>query len=301
MPGLVSRTASINFVVSKDKLPDEQQAKYLARYDVNDMPPRDTVIAPLHDLRADLDTLGSASEQLDERGYAAIKHTSAFASVEGLKSVETTNSYLQECCDLYKEILGADDVIPWNSVIRSNSETAVPDVKESRQKVVQKDAPPAETVKAISSSAHVDQDEEYARIIAKRAAGEDVFEKYSRVQIVNLWRPLQGPVTNAPLAVCSYRSMDFEKDLMRCAGAYGTHWSVSFSPQQQWSYISHQMPNEALLLRCYDSEMGSKGQALFSAHTAVDVINEPLPNGIEEGTPLVPRTSVEVRLIVMHK
>jgi hypothetical protein len=60
---------------------------------------------------------------------------------------------------LYKEILGADDVIAWNSVIRSNSETAVPDVKETRQKAVQKDAPPADTVKAISSSAHVDQDE----------------------------------------------------------------------------------------------------------------------------------------------
>ncbi|GAA5986948.1 hypothetical protein JCM5350_000919 [Sporobolomyces pararoseus] len=301
MPGLVSRTASINFVISKDKLSEEQQAKYLARYDVDDMPPRDTVIAPLHDLRTDLENLGSALEQLDERGYAAVRHASAFATVDGLKSVETTNSYLRECCDLYKDILGADDVTAWNSVIRSNSETAVPDVKETRQKAVQKDAPPADTVKAISSSAHVDQDEEYARVIAKRAAGEDVFERYRRVQIVNLWRPLRGPVTNAPLAVCAYRSLDFEKDLMRCAGAYGTHWSVSYSPQQEWSYISHQMPDEALLLRCYDSEMGSSGQALFSAHTAVDVINEPLPNGIEEGTPLIPRTSVEVRLIVLHK
>lgn len=61
------------------------------------------------------------------------------------------------------------------------------------------------------------------------------------------------------------------------------------------------MPDEALLLRCYDSHMGAEGQALFSAHTAVDVNDEPLPTGIAEGTPLVPRTSVEVRLIVLHK
>jgi len=47
--------------------------------------------------------------------------------------------------------------------------------------------------------------------------------------------------------------------------------------------------------------MGAQGQALFSAHTAVDVINEPLPAGVGEGTPLIPRTSVEVRLIVLHK
>jgi hypothetical protein len=34
--------------------------------------------------------------------------------------------------------------------------------------------------------------QDYARVIAKRAAGDDVFERYRRVQIVNLWRPLQG-------------------------------------------------------------------------------------------------------------
>lgn len=301
MPGLVTRTATINFTVSKGRLPAEDQLKYLARYDVQDLPPRDTVTVPLHDLRDDLDILGSAREQLDERGYAAVRHTSSYATVEGLKSVATTNAYLEECCDLYKTILGADEVIAWNSVVRSNDEAAIPDVKESRQKAVQTDAPPADTIKAISSSAHVDQDEEYARVIAKRAAGEDVFEKYRRVQIVNLWRPLRGPVTNAPLAVCSFRSLNVENDLMRCAGAYGTHWSVSYSPRQEWSYLSHQMPDEVLLLRCYDSEMSREGQALFSAHTAVDVHNEPLPSGIESGTPLVPRTSVEVRLIVLHK
>ncbi|GAA5832697.1 hypothetical protein JCM5353_003066 [Sporobolomyces roseus] len=302
MPGLVNpspRLATINFV-SRDISPQDQE-KYLSRYDANDLPPQDTVNVPLHDLREEFDALPSAGEQLDERGYAAIKHESAFASVEGLKSVETTNEYLKECCELYKDILGADKVVAWNSVIRANNEAAVPDVVENRQKAVQRNAPPAHLVKAISSSAHVDQDEEYGRIIAKKAAGDDVFERYHRVQIVNLWRPLQGPVTNAPLAVCDFRSVDVKKDLSRHAGAYGTHWSVAHSPEQRWAYISHQMPNEALLLRCYCSEMGAKGQALFSAHTAVDVINEPLPAGVEEGTPLIPRTSVEVRLIVLHK
>ncbi|GAA5926415.1 uncharacterized protein JCM15063_000270 [Sporobolomyces koalae] len=301
MPGIVTRTASINFVQSKENIPLSDQEKYLARYDANDLPPKDTQTVPLFDLRDEWDHLGSATEQLDKTGYAAVRHTSAFASAEHLKAVETTNAYLEECCLLYKELLGADKVIPWNSVIRSNTNNAIPDVKEARQKSVQTDAPPAEILKAISSSAHVDQDEEYGRIVAKRAAGDDVFDKYRRVLIVNLWRPLQGPVTNAPLAVCDYRSMDFTKDLMRCAGAYGTHWSIHHNPQQRWSYISHQMPDEILLLRCYDSEMGADGQALFSAHTAVDVQNEPLPKGIDPNTPLVPRTSVEVRLVVLFK
>jgi hypothetical protein len=68
MPGLVTRTATINFVIPKGKLSQEDQLRYLERYDVNDMPPRDTVNVPLHDLRQEFDLLGTAEEQLDERG-----------------------------------------------------------------------------------------------------------------------------------------------------------------------------------------------------------------------------------------
>lgn len=68
MPGLVTRTATINFVVPKGKLSQEDQLRYLERYDVNDMPPRDTVNVSLHDLRQEFDLLGTAEEQLDERG-----------------------------------------------------------------------------------------------------------------------------------------------------------------------------------------------------------------------------------------
>jgi len=39
--------------------------------------------------------------------------------------------------------------------------------------------------------------QEYGRIIAKKAAGDDVFERYRRVQIVNLWRPLQGQLLSS--------------------------------------------------------------------------------------------------------
>ena len=107
---------------------------------------------------------------------------------------------------MYKDILGADEVVAWNSVIRSNSDAAIPDVKETRQKAVQKDAPPAETLKAISSSAHVDQDEEYARVVAKRAAGDDVFERYRGFQIFKLCRPVHGASRSAILLASSTTS-----------------------------------------------------------------------------------------------
>jgi len=46
--------------------------------------------------------------------------------------------------------------------------------------------------------------------------------------------------------------------------------------------------------------MGRNGEALYTGHVAVDVLNEPDPAGLE-GLPKVPRTSVEVRLVVLHE
>ncbi|GAA6059583.1 hypothetical protein JCM10212_000639 [Sporobolomyces blumeae] len=232
--------------------------------------------------------------------YAVVKHASRYATLEGLASIETMNAYLDESRELYKELLGADEVVVWNSDIRCNDGHGAPDLNYKLQTEVQKDRTPSENVRAVASAAHIDQDEQRAREVAKTAAGDDVFDKYRRVQIVNLWRPLKGPVTNAPLAACDYRGFDSENDLLRVKSAYGDSVAVSYSPGQRWAYVSHQMPDEVLLLRCYDSNMGIDGEALFSAHSAVEIVNEPAPFG-REREPVVPRTSVEVRFVVLHK
>lgn len=124
--------------------------------------------------------------------FAVLEHASSCDLGDALESVEGTEAYLKEAIELFKRELGATNVIAWNSVIRKNTPEAQQDVAEARQLKVEEGKAPASNVKATSRQAHVDQDEEYARIICKRAAGEDVFEKYSRVQIINLWRPLAG-------------------------------------------------------------------------------------------------------------
>lgn len=35
-----------------------------------------------------------------------------------------------------------------------------------------------------------------------------------RAQLVNVWRPLRGPVQDAPLAVCDARTLTAERDLV---------------------------------------------------------------------------------------
>lgn len=159
---------------------------------------------------------------------------------------------------------------------------------------------PTSNLKAVAGSAHVDQDEEYARTIIKRAAGDDAFERYSRAAICNLWRPVRGPVTNNPLAVCDFSTMDRDEDVMRMAGSYGSAYSVAYSPRQRWCYMSHQQPDEAIMLLCYDSNMGRNGEALWTGHVACTVLGEQrLPELV--GQPEVPRRSVEVRLFALWK
>ncbi|BGP20102.1 hypothetical protein JCM10213_002647 [Rhodosporidiobolus nylandii] len=304
MPALINTAlrARINFPLPESKLANPQQ--YLDKFDINNLIPTQEEEIPIFDLREELEggMAGmTAMEQLDEMGYAVVKHESQFSSVENLSTVEGTDRYLEETCELFKTLLGASTVIAWNSVIRTADEAvAEKDTKETRQKQVEKALPPSTHIKATAGSAHVDQDEEYARTIIKRAAGEDVFDKYSRLQIINLWRPLRGPVTNKPLAVSHFKTMEVEKDILRMAGSYGTAYSVSYSPQQRWGYLSHQMPSETLWLRCYDSNMGRNGEALYTGHVAADILNEPDPVGLE-GKEKVPRISCEVRLVVLHE
>lgn len=59
------------------------------------------------------------------------------------------------------------------------------------------------------------------------------------------------------------------------------------------------MPDEAYLLRCFDSQQGRDGEALYAGHVACTVLNEPA--GPTRAEVEVPRRSVEVRLFVLHE
>ncbi|GAA5880713.1 hypothetical protein JCM3774_002804 [Rhodotorula dairenensis] len=307
MPGLVVTTslrAEINFAVPKADLSPERRARISAKFDIDDPVPSQKLTVPIVDLRDEFESgLGgrAPAEQLDERGYAVIRSESEVAPSTGLGTVAATEAYKAECCQLFRNLLGASEVIAWNAVVRDAGE-GQPDVKGTQQMKVEKEFASASALKAVAGFAHVDQDEEYARTIIKRAAGEDAFEKYSRLQIINIWRPLRGPVTNHPLAVCDFSTLDVEQDMLHMAGSYGTAYGVSSSPGQRWGYVSNMMPDEAYLLRCFDSKQGRDGEALYAGHVACTVLNEPMAAaGGGAAAVEVPRRSVEVRLIVLHE
>jgi len=115
-----------------------------------------------------------------------------------------------------------------------------------------------------------------------------------RYEIVNVWRPITGPLRDAPLAVCDARSVD-PGDWVPSALIYrdrrGEIYAVHYNPAHRWFYVSDMMPDEALLLKCFDS--ARDGTARFAPHSAFEDPTAPADK--------LPRESIELRTLAFHR
>jgi hypothetical protein len=111
-----------------------------------------------------------------------------------------------------------------------------------------------------------------------------------RFGIVNVWRPIRGPVQDSPLALCDARSFT-DDDLIASDLVYahvrGETSRVEYNPGHRWYYFSDMQPDEVLFIRVHDS--ANDGRARLSFHTSFD-------NPLTRGAP--PRESIEVRTLV---
>jgi hypothetical protein len=111
-----------------------------------------------------------------------------------------------------------------------------------------------------------------------------------RFGIVNVWRPIRGPVLDSPLALCDAQSFTNE-DLIASDLVYphvrGETSSVEYNSRHRWYYFSEMRLDEVILIRVHDS--ANDGRARLSFHTSFD-------NPLASGAP--PRESIEVRALV---
>jgi len=112
-----------------------------------------------------------------------------------------------------------------------------------------------------------------------------------RFAIVNVWRSIAGPVLSAPLALCDAASVAPE-DLVpverRARDRIGEIQQAVFSPAHRWFTFPGMTPDEALLIKTYDS--ASDGRARFTLHTAFEDPTAPAD--------APPRESLETRCFV---
>lgn len=115
-----------------------------------------------------------------------------------------------------------------------------------------------------------------------------------RVQVINLWRPIRGPLLDSPLAVCDATSVGAEElvpsDLVY-PNRVGETYSVTYNPAHRWYYVPRMRTDEALLLKCSDTSTAPP--ARFTPHSAF--VDPTTPAGAQL------RESIEVRTLVFHR
>jgi hypothetical protein len=110
----------------------------------------------------------------------------------------------------------------------------------------------------------------------------------SRYAVINVWRPINNPVEEKPLAVCDARSLA-EQDIVRTVeGVKHEVYLFNFRSNHRWFYFPNMQKDEALLIKCFDSL--NDGRARLTAHSAFE---DPTT-----GPNARPRESIEVRTLV---
>lgn len=112
----------------------------------------------------------------------------------------------------------------------------------------------------------------------------------ARFAIVNVWRPISGPVRAAPLAVCDAQSLapgDLVATDLVYSDRVGEVYGAAYGTHQRWYYFPDMERDEVILIKGYDSE--TDGRARFAPHTAFDDPTSP---------PDAPaRESIEIRTL----
>jgi hypothetical protein len=229
---------------------------------------------PIFDAR-----LITGSISLDREGFALVRHPTAVRNF--LDDREVTTVYYPAAEAFIRATLKADRVLIFDHTVRKRVEGA-PDIRGAGPRQ------PATRV-------HVDQTEASGPNRVREHLPDEAEELLKgRVQVINLWRPIRGPLRDAPLAMCDGQTVVHD-DLVASDLIYpnrrGETYSVKYNPNHRWFYFPEMTADEALLLKCYDS--AADGRTRFGPHTAF--IDPTAPADAP------PRESIELRALVFHK
>jgi len=197
----------------------------------------------------------AARHSLDAEGFRLLRHASATADFYDAEAVR--RDYYPEAARLVREATGAAEVLVFDHNVRNGPLAA------------RGEAGAREPVRRVHNDYTHKSGPQRVRDLLPAAEAERRLAR--RFAIVNVWRPIRGPVLDTPLAVCDARSIapeDFLPTDLVYRDRVGETYGVAASPQHRWWYFPRMQPDEALLLKCYDS--ATDGRARFTAHTAFD-------------------------------
>ncbi|KAI1362816.1 hypothetical protein F5Y08DRAFT_310969 [Xylaria arbuscula] len=224
------------------------------------------------------------SFKLDTHGFCFSQIASKLHYDDFFDKKKVDEVYLPECADLIRSVLDSVDKIHfYNWLVRdSNSgprEGKVLDLNDSLALLG-----PARVV-------HVDQTPESAieRVFLELPSTASDLLK-GRLRLVNIWRPIRGPVEMWPLALCDGRTVSpsslVSSDRVRRNYTGGTTFVLEDS-KHKWFYLDKQQVDEVAVFKNFDSD---PEVTKCAPHTSFP------SSGATEG--LQSRQSIEVRAMV---
>jgi hypothetical protein len=214
------------------------------------------------------------SLSLDVQGFALVRQPSAVRDF--WDEAQTLALGHPEAAELVKTVTGAARVVVFDHTLRRRADgvqdrtAGLPRQPAMRVHVDQTVVSGPQRVRDILGEAA-------EPLLARRAA------------IINVWRPVRHVARDWPLAVADARSIR-PQDLIASDLIFphrrGEIYLLAHHPGQQWNYVPDLGTDEAILIKCWDSD---PGVARFAPHTAFEDPATPA------GTP--PRESIEFRTI----
>jgi len=211
---------------------------------------------------------------LDRHGIAAARHRSAVRDF--WDEAQTLALGHPEAAEIVKAATGAKRVVVFDHTLRRR----LPGTEDRSAGAPRQPVP----------RVHVDQTVDSGPQRVRDIMGDEAEALLQgRAAIINLWRPIGRPARDWPIAVADASTVAAE-DLIASDLIFphrkGEIYGVAHNPSQRWLYIPDLQPDEALLIKCWDSDAAG---ARFAPHTGFEDPSTP------PGTPA--RESIEFRTI----
>jgi len=216
-----------------------------------------------------------ADTTLDVHGFHAGSYPTNFTDWTNPTAI--AHDYYPEVASYVLEVTGATRAVIFDHNVRRNSKAA--------------DSPWSEAGKYARTATWIHND--YTMHSAPKRAAELLgAEPTVRYAYVNLWRPIVGPLRDAPLAICDGRTIrmdDLELASLIYPDREGEIYLFRHAPRLEWYFFPEMSTDEALFLKCMDSALD--GRTRFSAHTSFHDPSAPAD--------APPRESIETRALVL--
>ncbi|RDI78794.1 hypothetical protein Vi05172_g11159 [Venturia inaequalis] len=220
---------------------------------------------------------------LDKEGFTYVKHASALTGDDFKDAEKTKTIYRPETEELIKKVTGAYKVCIFNTMTRV-SHGKVPERRGAK-----------EQGHGQAYRVHVDQDnaavDKTIRDCYPPAEAEELLKK--RVQIVNVWRPIEQ-IYRDPFGIADLNTQAPE-DIIALKvflkdGVTATTLGCRANLNHHWYYKYAQKPDEPVLFLQFDSKVGGHcfGRVPHSAFKDMEY---------EDGEP---RRSIEARALVFY-